>query len=182
MSELIRRLRIDHGNFVRLLDVLEEELGRVTDEQGQVNYSLMQDIMVYMTHYPDQFHHPKEDLMFSRMAERDRALHTLIDGLAEEHLTLARKGSAFLRILQNVVDGELVRRNAIESLGREYVETLRSHIETEEAQVLGIAETLLQEHDWAEIDSAMEHMEDPLFGPVVENDYHILYEHILQES
>lgn len=182
MCRVFGQLRADHTNFVRLLDLLETELGSVADEEGHVDYALMQDIMAYMTRYPDHFHHPKEALVFSRMEKRDGTLRPLVQRLAEDHRTLARKGTMFLVILQNVVDGELVRRDAIESSGWEYVDALRTHIYAEEDRVFRLAESLLLEQDWAAIDDAMEHMDDPLFGPVVENDYHRLFKFIMQET
>ena len=182
MSRVISQLRTDHINFVRLLDLLETELSSVTDEGSQVNYDLMRNIMVYMTHYPDHFHHPKEDLVFAFMEKRDHTLHPLVQHLEEDHRALARKGTKFLGIVQNVMDGELVRRDAIESLGWDYIDALRSHIYAEEDRIFGLAESLLLEQDWAAIDDAMEHMDDPLFGPVVEDDYHSLYEFIMQEA
>ena len=182
MSEVIRRLKADHANFARLLDLLGAKLGGVEDAQGHANYPLMLDIMVYMTHYPDQFHHPKEDLVFARMAERDRAMRPIVDGLAKDHQTLASKGAAFCNILRDVADGELVRRDAIDSLGREYIDALRAHIRTEEERAFSLAVALLEAQDWAEIDETVTHMDDPLFGPVVEQDHRVLYEHIFEED
>lgn len=182
MSDVIAQLRTDHGNFIRLLDLLERELGNVTDEEARVDYALMQDIMVYMTHYPDHFHHPREDLVFERMERRDGSVDPVVQNLKKEHQALARKGTAFLEILQSVVDGELVRREVIETSGWDYVDALRSHIIAEEQRVFGLAESLLDETDWAEIDNRMDHMDDPLFGPIVADDYRSLYEFIVQES
>ena len=49
--------------------ILTAELDRFSRGQAP-DYELMLDIMFYMTHYPDAVHHPKEDLAFAKIAER----------------------------------------------------------------------------------------------------------------
>ena len=46
MSQVIRRLKTDRANFVRLRDLMEAELSGVENGQGHVNYSLTQNITV----------------------------------------------------------------------------------------------------------------------------------------
>jgi hemerythrin-like domain-containing protein len=55
----------EHARFGRLLDLLEREAGRL--ESGQdPDYQLMLDIVDYLNDYPEKFHHPREDIAFSR--------------------------------------------------------------------------------------------------------------------
>ena len=35
------------------------------------DYQLMKDIMHYMRHYPDLFHHPREDVLFGELVRND---------------------------------------------------------------------------------------------------------------
>lgn len=178
----MRALQLDHVNFTRLLDMLDRQLDAVVRMDGSANYDLMQDIMLYMTHYPDKFHHPKEDLIFTRLVARDASARPVIDQLMKEHKVLAEKGTIFRETLRAVSDGELVRRATIESQGRDYVASLRAHASTEESRVFPLAESQLFVGDWAAIEDEIEHMEDPLFGQVVADDYRALYEFIMRES
>ena len=43
------------------------------------------------------------------------------------------------------------------------------------------AERSLSEADWAAIDEVMQHRDDPLFGPLVENEYRNLYDYISRQ-
>lgn len=181
MSNIINELRADHANASRLLDILEEQLEVVHNEQI-TNYELMYDIMQYMTHYPDLYHHPKEDLVLRWLSERDPTTHSESDALRKEHKALAEKGEKLRDTLRVVIDDGLVERETLESQGRDYVEFLRFHMKREEEQVFPLAERTLLDDDWVEISDAMKHMEDPLFGQVLEDDYRSLYEFVVRES
>lgn len=181
MSTAIRQLHEDHINIAKLLDLLEVQLGMF--HQGErPDYALMMDIMQYMTNYPDLFHHPKEDLIFERLMERDVSARLVVKDLMNKHAVLAEMGNEFLESLRTVVNELMVEREIMESQGRNYIATLRDHMDVEEGQVFPLASKTLTQEDWAEIDGAMEAMEDPLFGSAVENEYLALYEYIKHQS
>ena len=52
------------------------------------DYHLLLEIVDYLTHYPDQYHHPREDLLFTRMLESDSKFRRKLDRLEREHDTL----------------------------------------------------------------------------------------------
>ena len=64
MTNDIDKLQSEHTDFAKLLDLLEAQIG-LFHRGEQPDYNLMLDIFYYMTHYPDRFHHPKEDLAFA---------------------------------------------------------------------------------------------------------------------
>ena len=179
MSKVIGDLQQDHRNVRELLVLLAGEIDAVGDASGG-DFELMRDIMIYMTHYPDHTHHPKEDLMFERMRKRgvSAATEDTIRALLREHVALADKGNAFRNMLIGVVDGSLVEREALVSSGRDYTDFLMYHARLEDETVFIEALRLLDESDWAEISQAFEAQADPVFGPVVEHEFRVLYDHI----
>ena len=78
MSDPIALWRAEHTNFATLLCLLECELERFHKGEPP-DYDLMLDIMFYMTHYPDVSHHPKEDLAFARIREREVTARPIVD-------------------------------------------------------------------------------------------------------
>jgi len=73
MSNVIAALDSDHANIAKLLELIESEILAI--EVGKTpDYPLLQDIMRYMTHYPDRYHHPKEDLIFAQLLKREPAV------------------------------------------------------------------------------------------------------------
>ena len=90
----IARLNTDHRNFAQLLDVFEIQLDHALDPDMKTDFPLMRDVMLYMTRYPDQFHHPKEDLLFTALVIRDRSIRAVVEELREAHRELATQGLA----------------------------------------------------------------------------------------
>ena len=93
MGNVISKLRTEHVNFRKLLDLLEVQLDLFHRGESP-DYQLMTDILDYMTHYPDVFHHPKEDVIFSRLLERDSSIAQSVEELARQHHVIAATWSA----------------------------------------------------------------------------------------
>lgn len=181
MAAIMDQLKVDHRNVARMLDLLERQL-RALHDADQVDFELMHDIMVYMTHYPDTTHHPKEDLMLERLRERDASTAEVVARVMREHEGLSSKGTAFLDMLRHVVDGAMVARDELENVGHDYVDFLRHHMTMEDQQAFPLAEQTLLEEDWAEVAVAFAAQEDPVFGPVVQEQFKALLQFIQNQS
>ena len=176
-SPVLQQLARDHANMSSLLDLLDSELDRV--QEGEVaDFELMRDIMAYMTRYPDHAHHPIEDLMFMRWIEYDEHARSLVSMLGREHQGLAQKGEALAEILAHVVDGAMVSREEIETRTRDYSEFLRYHMKVEDERAFPGVGRVLRDEDWADIVSAFAEYEDPVFGPVVREEFADLFERV----
>ena len=57
MAEPIAVWHAEHVRFGQLLDLLEKQVA-VFHGGERVNYELMRDILYYLRHFPDRFHHP----------------------------------------------------------------------------------------------------------------------------
>lgn len=177
MSRVMRQLRRDHVNMTRLLGLLDMQL-LVFDDGGAPDYHLMLDIMDYTMNYPDQCHHPKEDLVFRKLMERDANLRPLLEELLEEHVTLAEMTRAFAEALGKVVLDAELRRERVAKLARDYITATRLHMEREETIVFPRALDILGDEDWDEIDAEIT-ADDPLFGTEVEARYLALHQSII---
>jgi len=178
MSGMIEKLHADHINMARLLDLIDEQL-EVFQTGGAPDYVLMADIMQYMANYPDFFHHPKENIIFQRLAELDESTRPTVTDLIQEHDALTRQGETFLNLLKTVMNEYTVERGDLESSARQYVSTLRAHMNREEAELFPALRETFKKEDWEEIDIAMVNMEDPLFGKkTIEVEYLALYNYI----
>ena len=88
------------------------------------------------------------------------------------------KGETFHEALRRAAVGAKSDRQALLSMGRDYVEFLRAHARLEEETVFIEAETLLGDADWSEIARVFEAHTDPVFGSVVDREFRALYQHI----
>src|SRR3970040_2458617 len=112
MSNSIVAWHADHARFARLLDMLEKEV--VLFHSGeQPNYELMRDIVLWLRHYADGVHHPREDLAFERMVQRDPDLRIPVNRLLPEHRVIAYAGEALLERLEDAAHGGFPPRAAL---------------------------------------------------------------------
>ena len=171
----------DHVNFVRLLDLLETQIN-IFHDAGHPNYELMLDVMYYMIHYPNQFHHPKEDVAFKKVAKKDNSMESVVTDLMTQHQVIAERGKRLFEQLDAVVAGAMMTRESVESPGRTYISYMRNHMNQEETQLFPTALKKLRIEDWIAVDAAIKSQEDPLFGGTVQKRYEALLQQIAREA
>ena len=179
--KILDQLKLDHENVAHLIDILESQLERI-HELKSADFDLIQDIMHYMVHYPDRVHHPMEDLVAKKLAEREPSAEKIVSVLAREHEGLLKKGQEFLDVASNVADGAMVLREELETKGDDYVAFIRSHMQKEDDEFFPLAEKSLTEEDWNAVAESMEQRADPVFGAIVDTQYQELYAFIQQQS
>jgi hemerythrin-like domain-containing protein len=177
MMQVLDQIQRDHRNMRLLLGIVEEEMdayreGRVPD------FELLRSIAEYTLHYPDLFHHPKEDLVFERLVARDPAAKAVIGDLTQEHKRLGELTRRFSAAIANAARDVELPRAWLESLAQEYLSANLRHMQLEETQFLPRAMATLTDQDWAEVDAKATHGDDPVFGEKVENAYLAIYERI----
>lgn len=177
MASEIMRLQEEHVHFRKLLDLLEQQLNLF--HVGETpDYSLLTDVLHYMINYPDQFHHPKEDVIFAYLGKRDARMVHKIAELARQHHAIAEAGARLHENLESVLNGALMPRRMIEVPGLMYVTYYRSHMDTEERDLFRVAETLLRDGDWDRINGETTSSPDPMFGAKISERYGAVFRHI----
>ncbi len=174
MSQVIAALERDHANISKLLELLESEILAI--EVGKTpDYPLLQDIMRYMTHYPDRFHHPKEDLIFAQLLKRESGTRADVEDLLEEHISIGLAGQEFARLLHTSAVDSVDVREKLGTAGFAYIRALREHMLKEETKLFALARVIFTKEDWQVIDEEVDAIEDPLFGEMVADAYQRLY-------
>jgi hemerythrin-like domain-containing protein len=181
MPDMIAIWHAEHANFATLLDLLEGQLDLF--HQGESpDYDMMLDIMFYMTHYTDVMHHPREDLAFARIKEREGSAGAIVEELNGQHLRLKDSGNALVHALDDIINGSITSREHVEAPGRAYVSEFRRHMQTEETAILPLAAKVLHGRDWAAINAAIRDIDDPLFGSKGEERYAALRRQIARDA
>jgi hemerythrin-like domain-containing protein len=180
MQTVIGRLNADHANMTRLLDILDHQFD-VVEQAGNANFELMADVMHYLVHYSDAVHHPMEDLVYARLAERSPKARKELMRIPEQHDAIEAKSRQLHDTISMVADGGMTVRAEILAAGRDYVANMRKHIEMEELHLFPMAESILDDRDMEEVARIFAENEDPVFGAVVKEDYRDLYRHIQEE-
>ena len=179
MANPIAAWRADHANFARLLNFVERQL--MAFHLGEpIDYALLLATLYYLRDYPDRVHHPREDVAFARLVERDPGLQLPIARRLQEHRVIAAAGEELLKLLQGAVDDALIDRSAIEASAATYLVYYRHHLAAEEQELIPRAAELFTPSDWATVAAAP--VADPLFGQDYEARYRELRRLIAAEA
>ena len=181
MSDSIALWHAEHRHFSRLLDLLERQVVAFHAD-NQPNFELMLDLVSYLRYFPDRYHHPREDIAFSRLAQRDPALKPMIERLLQEHRVIAAAGAELLKYLEQVVDDVVVERATVEAAAATYLVYYRRHLALEDRDIVPRAEQLLTPEDWEAVVTAIPSGPDPLFGEDSDARYRELRRQIALES
>jgi hemerythrin-like domain-containing protein len=171
----------EHVYFGHLLELLRRQLD-VFHRGGRPNYELMLDIISYLRDYSDQYHHPREDAAFARLAKRCPDLELPLARLGQEHRVIAHAGETLRKLLQAILDDAIVPRDEVEMATATYLVYYGNHIAKEEEDVLTRAAKELSAADWEAVKDAAPAGRDPLFGDKPEERYRELRRQIAREA
>ena len=177
MENIITQLHEDHGHWTRILAVIDAEIAKLMADETP-DFEILEDAMRYMTYYPDVVHHPKEDALFDKLKSRDPEISEVVEKVRREHVSLAEKSQQFFEIVKKTNSNEFSSKYEMIEKGRDYVRTLRTHVNQEEGGLFKAAVRLLNEDDLNEVQAAYDAYHDPLFGAEVEEKYRELYDYI----
>lgn len=108
MMEQIHR---EHGYMVRLLAILKKKWSMLKEEKP-INYSLVKEIVDYLSTHSETVHHPKEDMLYRHFVEHYPA-SAEIKSLELEHQELAEKTQEFLLIVDMIRKMQLFLRKCL---------------------------------------------------------------------
>ncbi|GAA3989128.1 hypothetical protein GCM10022279_10340 [Comamonas faecalis] len=175
----LRIITEEHQNLWRIATTLDQVAAEVRDG-GALEQAFFSSVFDYIEQFMDKAHHAKEDdYLFRLLRERTTLADVVLDRLQAEHSNgvenlkglRARLAAAAAGGAGQATDEFLQALNT-------YTAALKSHVRSEEKDVMPLARELLTEADWAEIDAAFLDNEDPLFGSKARAEFRELYHRI----
>jgi hemerythrin-like domain-containing protein len=184
MSQLLEKLQHDHINLARLLDLLSMQLDDLF-EGDESNFDLKVEMLDYIEHYAEQYHHPTEEKVnkkaFSKASLQSHK--ALQERVTREHEALMGMARRFRETLEGVMQGEVLRREEVETRGREFIALQRQHIDLEEQELFPLIMDALTEKEWEKLERDIPHMDDPVFHRQDYNRFRSLIDYLeTQES
>jgi hemerythrin-like domain-containing protein len=179
MPQIVDILLKEHQNIEKLLLVLEHEL-EIFDRGERPDYEILQTIIQYFQGYPENCHHPKEEMIFEKLMARDADAAKRFGDVEAEHEVEAKRLRGFARVADYIFSDQKFLRETFRFTVHDFIEHQRQHLKKEEQLLFPAAVRVLQREDWAEIDARLDDREDPLFNPVVEEKFRALRETILR--
>lgn len=179
MSEVIQVLRREHAHMASLVKTLEWQVSEF-EKGGQPDYEIIRSAVEYFLSFPDLYHHPKEDMIFAVLEERDpTAAHTIGD-LRHEHEMIAARTRELSAGLNVVLEEAQVPRESFVRWARAFTDLQQLHMRMEEEVFFPAALEALTEEDWQALAAEMTKEDDPLFGENVGNRFKALRETVLR--
>lgn len=181
MSKPIDGWLADHRNFSQLLDLFQVQVDRLHAGES-IDYDLVLDLLVYLRHFPEHTHHPREDVAFDRMVRHERSLAPIVTRLKQEHRVISEAGRELHELVEGVLNGMVVERARLESSCATFLVYYRHHIAREDEGIIPLADRMLTPEDWKAVSIAVAPALDPLFGGAVDERYRELRQKIEAES
>lgn len=144
------------------------------------DFSALRAMLFYVDEFPEQRHHRKEtELLFPKLRARTPLAREQLDRLDADHA----RGERAIRELEHALTAyEMMgesRRGAFETAVQRYLDFYLTHMRLEEEVILPLAQKVLTEQDWAELDEAFEANRDPLTGHAPDDEYRALFSRIV---
>jgi hemerythrin-like domain-containing protein len=168
---LMKALRAEHRHMGTVMQLFADQLNAI--EGGElVDTHVVYEIMHYMVTWPDRFHHPREDLIYARVAEVEPAAADDVDTLQRDHDNTAKLGRGMLKDIERWRLGEVSGGVVVKS-GRAYIETIYEHMNVEESLVFPRIEEALTLQDWRDLaeDDQLQAVSSSVFGPQVQREF-----------
>ena len=181
MNPVMNRLGQDHARLAGLLDLLDALLNRF-HAGDEPDYELICEMLEYLDTYSDTIHHPTEDLIFRRALDNGAEKRDVFDVLMRQHGVLNQINKRFRHSLEGIVNEEVLRRDEVETQGRELVNTLREHLTLEEEEAFPIALARLGQADWDAVEALAPRADDPVFGTPDPQRFRALFQYLTEQA
>jgi len=154
--------------MAQVLNVLEKA-GKSARAGEDPDFELVDEIMRYMTVYPDAVHHPKEDIVYAELKSNRPDLADGLDGIPKDHQEIAVLGMQLRDDVEAIIAGAAVRRTQLVDDTSEYVTRLRKHMQWEEEDLFERIDEMIGDESVPVDVEAYQHIKDPVFELEVES-------------
>ena len=176
-------IRDEHQALAAMLRSLGMLLAEHRRKGVPPDFDVLRAMLLYVDEFPEKLHHTKEsELLFPMLRSRSAEAADVLDKLDHDHA----QGEKAIRDLEHdllayeVLGGD--RAASFEKSVNRYIDFYLAHMGVEESQVLPLAQRVLTDADWAELDAAFMKNRDPLTGHEPDDVYRPLFSRIVMTA
>ena len=137
-------------------------------------------MLQYLDLFAEHLHHPKQDRhLFRRLRLRTHRADELLDLLAADHRSSSIKMRRLEKAFHRYEEGGPAYFYAFAMAFRSYARFYRAHMRCVEEMLFPLAESVLTDDDWREIDSGFSGQGSNPISPQTGHDLGKLFDHIL---
>ena len=154
MNDIVFELMADHHHMMKILSIMRQATEWIIqlpplDLTVGSEYQLLQSCTQYMCRFPDSIHHPKEEIIFDKLAKQNCAA-SYVDILRSEHIGLGSKSKMLDQLLTEFKQTTVPVQPIVDK-SSEYIDSQIQHMRTEEMAVFPLMTDRLTINDWKEI-------------------------------
>ncbi|VTU36413.1 hypothetical protein H4CHR_03907 [Variovorax sp. PBS-H4] len=176
----VRIIREEHSALAAMLRSIVLLLAQHRRQGTMPDFGALRAMLFYVDEFPEKRHHRKEtELLFPKLRARTPLSRELLDRLDDDH---ARGERRIRNVEHALLAFEMMgesRRKAFEQAVEHYVDFYLAHMALEEREILPLAERVLTQEDWADLDKAFGENRDALAGCEPDVEYRALFTRIV---
>lgn len=182
MIKVLVSLHNDHRNLDRIASLVESRAA-ASEPPDNADLVLLADTLYYLMHFPDLYHHPRENVLAQWLNRIGALRPVIVETLAAQHADIEEQGSGLLRDLESMVRAETQSWDGLSPRLKRYAASLRANMATEEAELLPVAfAEALHRPRGAPPELQLADVRDPLFSTTDDERFRQLQRAIISEA
>lgn len=180
MTNALTTIHWEHHSIESVLHALAYFVDQMWAGKRAPDNKVFRAMLQYIDLFAEHLHHPKEDRhLFRRLRLRTHQADDLLDLLEADHRAGAEKIRRLQQAFMRYDEGGPAYFYAFAMAFRDYARFYRAHMRCEEEMLFPLAESMLTDDDWREIDAAFAGHGDFQVSPQTKHDLDNLFDHIL---
>ncbi len=181
MKNLLDALWNEHRSIAAVLHAMTQVMRNAGPQGRNLDPKLLRAMLYYLDVFPERVHHPKEErYLFAAIRRRTHDADHVLKALARDH----EQGEQAIRSLEQALvryeQGGAAEFEALRAALTRFVAGYREHMRKEEQEIMPIAQRVLGDAEWAELNAEWAAHHDPLAGIESGDDYERLLDRIIE--
>lgn len=151
LAERYLEVLCDEHRHMALLYACLEDIAAQLAGGSDIDVARMHDIMRYVSHYPDLFHHPREEVLFRQLRRVSPRFSDAINHVHREHKELRALANQIESLVQAMELDEVHDRTQLILQIKEFISLGRRHMAREEQELFTPALDQLSVECWATV-------------------------------
>jgi hemerythrin-like domain-containing protein len=179
VPRFLNQLYQEHRMIGAVLHGMQYLIDQHRSKGIHVDPKVFRAMLYYLDVFPERFHHQKEErCLFPVLRRRSREAEPVLNHLSEWHKDDERRIKALEQAFVRYEEGGEREFQEFAAAAREFTDGYFDHMRREEKEIMPLAEQLLTQEDWVDIEIAFALDRDPLDGAEADN-YEKLFSRIV---
>lgn len=175
---ILNELHRDHINLNKMLAILRQKVAKLR-AGNHPNFSLMADVINYISNYADAYHHSREDSMYQYFHGRNAELDKLLVNCEKEHAKMKHTSTELSETIDGILHDAVIPMDKFTDKLEAFLDEQAEHLNVEEGSLFPMIQGIATDQDWVELSNTLPKSADPLFGEKQTHEYMDLYKELM---